>query len=162
MNDLQNLLDLVDTLQDQGSLTEWGAQELKDKISTLDYSHLYHLFQHERKEKSEKIDEMLAEINKLTSASGLKAKSSPMVIRHLFGQRKEHYEGQYAPELLASVDEFTDEESPEWFERECANEIARNKKDFLAFKVVNIEIDVAKLRSLLMNVATLEGKIREE
>ena len=39
-----------------------------------------------------------------------------MIIRMLFVQTKEDYNGQYAPELLASVDEYTDTENPGYFE----------------------------------------------
>lgn len=56
----------------------------------------------------------------------------------IFGQRKERYAGQYAPEALGIIDEDGYDENPDWL----ANEIAKYRADssFLAVKVVTIQL----------------------
>ena len=57
----------------------------------------------------------------------------------LFGQRKETYDGQYAPELLAAIDDFSDDDNPDYLIEE---EIKwDNDKDILFHRRITINID---------------------
>jgi hypothetical protein len=65
----------------------------------------------------------------------------------LFGQRACRYEGEYAPEALAVADEWTDEDNPEYMQEQLATQQA--SKEFTHLRVIAMEIDGAKLVSLL-------------
>ena len=83
---------------------------------------------------------------------------SKMNLAILFGQSKEEYEGQYAPEPLECWSEFNVEENPEGFEEACDDAKANNGY-MTAYKVINIEVDQDKIRELLIGTPTLKGEI---
>jgi hypothetical protein len=72
-----------------------------------------------------------------------------MRVKLLFIQRREDYPGQFGPELLAAVDEFTDDENPEWFEGEKVNHLAAVGSDAVASAVVTIEVPVDQVMDRL-------------
>jgi hypothetical protein len=51
-----------------------------------------------------------------------------MKIYMIWGQRIESYKGQYAPELLAAVDEYGNDENPDFLIRQ--EKIARKTNEF--------------------------------
>lgn len=72
-----------------------------------------------------------------------------MILKVLFIQRKESYEGQYAPEALCCVDEYAEEENPTWFQDQCKKELEVVKNDIISSKIIEIDIDQSKIRKIL-------------
>lgn len=85
-----------------------------------------------------------------------------MRIKCLFIQRNEQYAGQYAPELLVAVDEFTNEEAPTWFPDECAKELESVGDDLAGKAIVELEVDQEQLRQILIGKKTLKADIITE
>lgn len=57
----------------------------------------------------------------------------------LMGQRHEQYEGQYAPEALDIIDEYTYDENPKWiFDKK---EIHENTDEFESVAIITLEVD---------------------
>ena len=79
----------------------------------------------------------------------------------LFGQRKEHYEGEYAPEALLVWDEYARDENPEDFDEALEKAKAEQGDGMQAFKVIDIEVDQDKIRKLLVGAPVLQGTIKE-
>lgn len=79
----------------------------------------------------------------------------------LFIQRKESYEGEYAPEALVVWDEFAMDENPEGFEEVCKKELAANGDQVMAHKVLRVRVDGDKIRKLLVGTPVLNGEIVE-
>ena len=77
----------------------------------------------------------------------------------LFIQRKESYTGQYAPELLAAVDCFTNDDNPTWFEDQCQQALkTTDKNDIIGKAIVNIKVDQDKIRAMcLQNDHVIDG-----
>ena len=63
----------------------------------------------------------------------------------LFGQRKEHYEGEYAPEALLVWDEYARDYNPEDFDEALEKAKAEQGDGMQAFKVIDIEVDQDKI-----------------
>jgi len=85
-----------------------------------------------------------------------------MKIKVLFGLRKESYAGQYAPEALVVVDEFTDEENPDYFD-EAARKSRSKYDEWMSFAVVEIGIDQEEVRRRCLNLQpTIPGTIVTE
>lgn len=79
----------------------------------------------------------------------------------LFAQRKETYDGEYAPEALAVADEYTMDESPEWMERQIKEQVEVNS-DFIAHTVVEIDLGdkaLSKIRNRLIGNLKLPGEV---
>ena len=83
-----------------------------------------------------------------------------MKIHVLFGQRKEGYEGQYGPEVLAACDEFTVDENPEGWEETEDRALADNMNEMMAMKVIDIEVDGDCIRKLLIGTPVIKGEIK--
>lgn len=82
-----------------------------------------------------------------------------MIIKCLFFQRNEdYYDGEYAPEFLVGVDEYSNEENPEWFVERCEKE-KESLKDEGVFRVIDIEVSQDQIRSLLIDDPTVKGKV---
>lgn len=79
----------------------------------------------------------------------------------LFIQRKESYEGEYAPEALVVWDEFAMDENPEGFEEVCKKELVANGDQVMAHKVIRVRVDGDKIRKLLVGTSVLNGEIVE-
>jgi hypothetical protein len=69
-----------------------------------------------------------------------------MILRVLFGQRIERYEGEYGPEALACVDEYTDDENPEFFQDRVESITGDLGEEFEGFAIVKIKVDADKIR----------------
>lgn len=61
-----------------------------------------------------------------------------MKLHILFGQRKCNYPGQYAPELIAGIDEYGQNENPEYLEGEIMK--AEISTEFTALAVIIISV----------------------
>jgi len=81
-----------------------------------------------------------------------------MKIHILFLQRHEDYEWQYAPEVLAAVDEYTNDENPEWFIDRCEKEQEAQKGQG-TFRVIDVNVSQDQIRDLLLKSPEVEGKI---
>lgn len=81
-----------------------------------------------------------------------------MEIRCLFAQRKCSYEGQYAPELLAAIDEYGDEENPEYLNEEQKK--ADNDNDLLFTKRITISVPKERFDAVFFGENHLEGTIK--
>lgn len=80
-----------------------------------------------------------------------------MIIHILFGQRKEDYPEQYAPEALEVADEYAMQENPEWMQEKLA--YYEGTKEFTALKVMEIEVKQGAVRSALLDPPRLESKL---
>ena len=88
---------------------------------------------------------------------------SKMKIKVLFAQRTERYEGQFAPEVMASVTEFAYDDYPDWFD----GEVKRVREQILngdlrSFAVVDIKVDQDEISRRLGQMSALEGEIQKE
>lgn len=70
-----------------------------------------------------------------------------MKIMILMGQRKERYEGEYAPEALECINEFGHDENPE-FMRDKLREY-QNTGEFDSLSVVAVEINGRQVLDIL-------------
>ena len=81
-----------------------------------------------------------------------------MKIYCVWGQRKEMYEGEHAPELLASCDEYTERENPQYFQDELTK--YKNDSEFEFVKVLIIEVDDKSFDEAFYNVPSLKGEVK--
>jgi len=81
-----------------------------------------------------------------------------MEIRCLFAQRKCSYEGQYAPELLAAIDEYGDDENPDYLNE--SQEKADSDNDLLFSKRITISVPEEKFDEVFFGENQLEGSIK--
>ena len=65
----------------------------------------------------------------------------------LFGQRVCSYPGQYAPELIDAVDEYTDEDNSEYFDAKYKD--ACSSGEFSSVIIASTHVDSCKLDQLL-------------
>lgn len=72
-----------------------------------------------------------------------------MKILMLWGQRKCDYPGQYAPELIEAVDEFTDEDNPD-FLNEHFKEFSTDE-EFSSVVIIEAIVNDEKLNQFLSN-----------
>jgi hypothetical protein len=83
-----------------------------------------------------------------------------MKLKILFGQRKESYIGQFAPETIGMITtEFLYDEFPEGFDDECKEFIKRNSNEFIALKVIDVEVNTEQLRNLILSTPTIKGEL---
>jgi hypothetical protein len=82
-----------------------------------------------------------------------------MDLHILFIQRKEEYDGQFAPEALVVWDENCIEENPEGFELACNTAIKEIGSELWASKVIRVNVNGDKIRKLLVGVPLIEGAI---
>lgn len=79
-------------------------------------------------------------------------------------QRKGRYVGEYAPEVLACVDEYTDADNPDWWAQEVPKQLNAVGDDVDAHAIISIDLDSAALDRALYPEATtipfqyIEGK----
>lgn len=85
-----------------------------------------------------------------------------MKLHILFGQRKERYEGEHAPEALVCWDEYSVEENGEGFDEACvaARKSNGGEEAFAAFRVIDVTVDGDKIRDMLVGQATIIGTIK--
>jgi hypothetical protein len=72
-----------------------------------------------------------------------------MEITVLFIQRKESYDGEYAPEALIVADEYTMDVNPEFFDEEVKRVLEGS--DISGHTIVSFEVDQDLIRSLCLN-----------
>jgi len=84
-----------------------------------------------------------------------------MRLHILFGQRRETYEGEYAPEALVVWDDYTFNENPEGFDKDVKDAEIAFATEMVAMRVFLVEVDQDKLRRLLLSMPTLQGDIKE-
>lgn len=81
----------------------------------------------------------------------------------LFGQRKEGYTEQYAPEALEVMDEFAYDENGQWLEDKLKEHEAT--KEFLALKIVRVDLGAGSqenIRHLLVGTPEIKGTVEGE
>jgi hypothetical protein len=84
-----------------------------------------------------------------------------MIIVCLFGQRKENYSGEYAPELLAAIDGYGNDDNPDYLNDEEKKYRAEMEKGtFTSIKRIEIEVNDAEFdRIFHPENAPLKGNI---
>ena len=86
-----------------------------------------------------------------------------MKLHILFGQRKESYEGEHAPEALLCWDEYSVEGNPEGFDKEVEETKKACEPDsFMAMRVIEIEVSQDRIRKLLVDTPVVHGDIKTE
>ena len=71
-----------------------------------------------------------------------------MIIYLIVGQRKEHYLGEYAPEVLEAIDEYgNDENAGEWLETKLAE--YRQTNEFEKVEIINISVPMKSIMAIL-------------
>lgn len=82
-----------------------------------------------------------------------------MNVRILFIQRKEGYEGEYAPEALLVDDEYTEDDNPKWFQKEMEKNLKSIGEELEGYCVVRFEVDQDRIRELCFKRdETIEAK----
>ena len=82
-----------------------------------------------------------------------------MKIKILFGHRKENYEGEYAPEVLGAIDEYSHDENPQWFLDRCIK--YTQDESFNIVKVVEIEVEDSDIMNALYpRTKIIGGKVK--
>lgn len=73
-----------------------------------------------------------------------------IILKVIFAQRSENYEGQYAPVALECMTEFDYEENPEYLNNKL-EEYQKNKEydDIVAANIVDIKVDENKILDIL-------------
>jgi len=64
-----------------------------------------------------------------------------MILKTLWIQRKERYKGEYAPEMLAAVDEYTNDDNPDLWPEKCDKALRAVGDEVASYRVINIELD---------------------
>lgn len=80
----------------------------------------------------------------------------------IFAQRKERYEGEYAPEALELMDEYGVEENGAWLATKL--EEHRKNSDLAAVEIVAIDLGStaqAKIKEKLIGTLELKGTVEE-
>jgi hypothetical protein len=84
-----------------------------------------------------------------------------MKIITIFGQRKEQYEGEYAPELLVAVDEYTNEINPTYLRQELGQiKELELKGTFEFIKIMEFEVPQAEFDRIFFG-ETLKASVIE-
>ena len=77
----------------------------------------------------------------------------------LFGQRVCSYDGQYGPELLAAMDEYGNDDNPDYLDKE--EEKWNNNKDILFHRRITININDDKFNEVFFG-KELDGNIETD
>lgn len=83
-----------------------------------------------------------------------------MKLKTLWIQRTCGYEGEYAPECLAVVDEYNYNESSLWFDKECIRLLVEVKDCISSHKIIDIEVDQEQIAKLLNDISSITGEIK--
>jgi hypothetical protein len=78
----------------------------------------------------------------------------------LYVQRKESYEGEYAPELIDSVDDYTNDVNPDYIQGKL-NE-AKDNSEYVSAEIFEIELPSASeviIREKLKTVTSIKGNL---
>lgn len=73
-----------------------------------------------------------------------------MILKVIFVQREERYQGQYGPEAMECMTEFDYEDNPEYLNNKL-KEFQKNKEydDIVAANIVDIKVDENKILDIL-------------
>lgn len=83
-----------------------------------------------------------------------------MKIHVLFMQRKEGYPGEFGPEAVAAIDEFTLDENPAAWNAEMNLQREKNKQSAVGFAEVQIRVDQDEIRRRCLGITlALKGQI---
>jgi hypothetical protein len=82
-----------------------------------------------------------------------------MRVSILWGLRKEAYEDEYQPEVLAAWDEGVAEENPEWVEKEIAKHKAEVGDQMAGMQVIDFQVSVSDIRELLIGRPEIKAKM---
>ena len=80
-----------------------------------------------------------------------------MEIICLFAQRKCQYDGEYAPELLAAIDEYWDDDNPEFIDE--AKEKADKDNSFSFSKIMTITVPDKEFNDIFFGNIVIKGSI---
>ena len=82
-----------------------------------------------------------------------------LILKVLFGKQKESYEGEYVSEALEIIDEYVDDENPDFL----TNKLKEYQKQdiYESLVIVEIEIDEEKIKSFLRPVNKIKGIIKD-
>lgn len=83
-----------------------------------------------------------------------------MFLYVLFGQRKENYPGQYAPEALEVMDEYAYHENGEWLQEKLLE--GEKTGEFAALKIMEINLGSGsqdRIREALVGTPVLKGTL---
>ncbi len=83
-----------------------------------------------------------------------------MDIHVLFGQRKEDYPDQYAPEVLTAWDECSIDDNPSGWEDEVESLKKQHAECMAAMRVIVLKVDGDDIRKALLEPPTLKAEIR--
>ena len=81
-----------------------------------------------------------------------------VILITLWGQRKESYKGQYAPELIAAIDEYGNEDNPAYLSVE--EDKAQRSKEFTHIQYITIELNETAFQKQLYG-EPLKGEIKK-
>jgi hypothetical protein len=84
----------------------------------------------------------------------------PMQLHILFGQRKENYPGEFAPEPLLTWSEHEVEDNPDRFRRECDEQMRSSEPHFEAFRVFKVAVDATEIKRLLTQTPEVVGVLQ--
>lgn len=82
-----------------------------------------------------------------------------MKLHILFGQRKQSYDGEHAPEALVCWTEYDRDENPDGFDKACEEAEAKYGPEFSAFRIIDVEVDGDKLDRLLNGRPKIKGEV---
>lgn len=80
-----------------------------------------------------------------------------MNLHILFGQRKQSYDGEHAPETLLCWTEYDIDENPEGFDAAVAEAKKKAERDFSSTRVLIVKVDGDKLDRLLNKTPVAQG-----
>ena len=79
-----------------------------------------------------------------------------MILYVIFGQRHERYPVEFAPEALDTIDQYSDDATPEWLQGRLIHR--RESGEFRMVNIVPIKIDQAAIHNIL-TPSPVQGEI---
>lgn len=83
-----------------------------------------------------------------------------MKIHILFAQRKQTYEGQHAPEVIAAIDESGYNNNPQFLQDMLEDN--KNPDIYSSLKIIGINVDMSAIKKILNDNPILEGTIEKD
>jgi hypothetical protein len=83
-----------------------------------------------------------------------------MDLHILFGQRKESYDGEHAPEALVCWTEYDVDENAEGWQEAVAKAKAENGEHMLAMREIRVTCDGDHIRRLLLGSPAILGTVK--
>lgn len=82
-----------------------------------------------------------------------------MIIKVIFGQRKQDYEGQNAPEALECMTEYDYDDNPEWLENKLKAHM--EDKSFISVRIIDVDVDGDRIYDILTKTPSIDGDVQE-